>query len=76
LQSEEIVEANEEIKRRISDSLHSGIDLDQIIILEAELITDPKGAAEISMTLHQIQEHAAQNSENLKTARRLLSGIR
>jgi hypothetical protein len=68
-----IVLSNEEIKKKLDEILYSGIQLDQIIILEAELLAaslannsskfSQKEAARNDATLKLIQANAVKNSK-------------
>lgn len=73
---------NEEIKQKLADLLHSGMNLDQIITLELEMLAfkfskdwQSDHADEINEILHHVGEQAGENSALLRQASRLVSDL-
>jgi len=72
---------NREIKEKVVKLLDAGVDLDEIITLEAEMLAESiplpsrSGSLEARAILLRIQSHTIQNSERLNEVNDLLSQL-
>jgi hypothetical protein len=77
--------SNEDIKKKVDGLIHSGIDLDQIIALEAEVLAqtleenssrfDEKFAAANYAMLERIKAHAMENCKKIREVNKLIQHI-
>jgi len=73
---------NREIKEKVVKLLDAGVDLDEIITLEAEMLADSipyapsrSESLEARAILRRIQSHTIQNSERLNEVNHLVSQL-